>query len=485
MGVSGILDIGSSALAAQMAAINVTGENIANANTAGYSRQTPLLETAPSNSGQFPSVGNGVTLTSVQRSYDQFLQKQINTQIGATGEQSTLQTALQRIEPLFGDLASSGIGTALQDFYGSWQDLAMNPQGAAERQAVLGKAQALVDTFHQVSDGLQQVKQDANQSLAAMTGDITGKAKQIADLNLKIRAAGQDGGSANQLRDSRDQLIQALAKEVGISTVNNADGTVSVGLARGPLLVDGTSAASLSVKQEQGTGGLSSIMFTPAGGGGSTDITPILTEPDGKSGELGGALNVRDQLVNAFQAQLDELAGTLANQVNGAHSTGYGLNGSTGINLFTPPPAAPYAGYSGTIAMNVTNTDDIAASSTDPTQPGGGSGNNVNALAIADKENVAVPMSSGAATLTGFYSSLLGTVGMAVQATNQDAAHGTAMFTQLQTQRDSASGVSLDEELANLTQFQKAYQGAAQLITTGEQLMDTILGMVGQVQAGG
>lgn len=483
MGILGILDMGSTALAAQKAAIEVTGENISNVNTPGYSRQTAILETAPVSPDQNPPVGNGVMVAAVQRSYDQYLQAQIIAEKGANGEQTTEQAALQRVQPLFGDLTADGLGKSIEDFFGAWQDLAMNPQGAAERQAVLAKAQAVADDFHRISSSLNQVRQDADQSLTALTSTINDTTKQIAALNAQIRSAVLTGGNANALADSRDQLIQQLAQKVGITTLAQSDGTVSVSLARGPQLVDGDRSATLSLQPDPANPGMSSIFVTQTGGGTGTDVTPLLAGTDGKAGELGGTLQVRDTLVNGFLASLDELATTLANQVNGAHAAGFGLNGSTGLDFFTPPPAptppATYAaGYSGNIAVTITSTDDIAAASADPTQAGSGSGNNVNALAIADLENKTLAMTGGSNTLTGYYGSLVGNVGLAVQTTNQDVTQSTALLTQLKNLRDSTSGVSLDEELTNLISYQKAFQGAAQLVTSGEQMMDTILNMV-------
>jgi len=479
----GILDIGRSALAAQNAAINVTGENISNVNTPGYSRQTAVLETAPVSPDQNPAVGNGVVVASVQRTYDRFLQAQINTAQSANGEQSTGQTALQRIEPLFSDLTGNGLGTSLQSFFSAWQDLAMNPQGAAERQSVLAKAQTLVDDFHQINGSLNSVKNDANQSLAAITSGINTTTGQIAELNTQIRTAQQGGGNTNQLCDSRDQLIQNLSQKVGITCLEQSDGTVNVSLSRGPQLVAGDKAATLSLRDDPANSGLSGVILTLPGGGTGTDITPLVSGTAGNSGELGGTLLVRDSMVNDFQSNLDELAGALATQVNGVHSAGFGLNGGTGVNFFTPPaaatpPATFSAGYSSVIALNVTSTDAIAAAAVDPTQPGGGSGNNVGALSIADLGSKTLSLTGGSNTLSGFYGSLLGKVGLAVQTSSQDVTQSTAMLGQLNNLRDSTSGVSLDEELIALTKYQKAYQGAARLITTGQEMIDTVLGMI-------
>jgi len=483
MSVMGVMDIGRSALIAQKAAIEVTGENISNVNTPGYSRQSAILETAPVSPDQNPAVGNGVVVASVQRSYDRFLQAQINTAISANGEQNTMQTALQRIEPLFGDLTGNGLGTSLQNFFSAWQDLAMNPQGAAERQSVLSKSQTLVDDFHQINASLNGVKSDANRSLGAIASGINTSAGQIAELNSQIRTTQQSGGNTNQLRDSRDLLIQDLSRKVGITCLEQADGTVTVSLSRGPQLVAGDKPSTLSLRDDPANAGLSSIILNQPGGGTGMDVTPLISATTGTTGELGGALLVRDSLVNGFLASLDELASTLATQVNGVHSAGFGLNGSTGVNFFNPPaapvpPATFTAGFSRTITLNVTGIDSIAAAAVDPTQPGGGTGNNVGALAIADLGSKTLSMSGGSNTLPGFYGALVGQVGLAVQTSNQEVTQGTAMFSQLNNLRDSISGVSLDEELIALTKYQKAYQGAARLISTGQEMIDTVLNMV-------
>jgi flagellar hook-associated protein 1 FlgK len=470
-------------MAAQKAAIEVTGENIANVNTPGYSRQVAVLETAQVSTDQNPPVGNGVVLASVQRAYDAFLQAQINDQSSTNGQQTAEQAALQRIEPLFNDFAADGLGASIQNFFNSWQDLAMNPQGAAERQAVLAKAQTLVDNFHQIANSLNAVQQDANQSLGALASDINIKAQQIAALNGQIRQANQSDGSVNALRDSRDRLIRDLAQKVGIKTLEQPDGTVSVSLTRGPRLVEGSKFATLTLQADAANSGLSGVILTLPGGGTGTDVTSIIAGSDSGSGELGGTLQVRDKLVTGFLAGLDELATTLASTVNSAHAAGYAVNGTTGIDFFTPPPApAPpatfAAGFSFSIALNVTATDEIAAASTNPTLTGNGTGNNVNSLAIADLKNLPFAMTGGNNTLTGFYGSLVGQVGLAVQSSEQDVAQNTAMLKQLSALRESTSGVSLDEELAGLIKYQKAFEGAARLITTGQEMMDTILNMV-------
>lgn len=478
MGTLSIFNIGTSALNAQRLALDVTSENITNVNTPGYSRQTAILETAPTTLERGFPLGSGVDVAQVQRAYDSFLQQQITSQNSTSGDSSTLLNSMTRVQQLFNDLTTNGLSNSLQSFFASWQDLTNNPQGQPERQAVLADAQQLVDDFHRINGALNDVKSSANQSLTGLTSDINDDLKQIASLNQQIKDITIQSGSPNELLDKRDQVVKDLAGKVGITYVTQNDGTLSVSLSLGQPLVLGNQAATLSLQADASNSGYYKVMSTPPGGSTAVDITSIVGGPNNTQGEMGGTLQVRDTLVNGFLSKLDELAATMANQVNSFHSTGYGVNGSTGLNFFTPP--ATVTGYSGQggIALNITSTDDIAASDTDPTTATGGTGNNRNAQNIASVGDQVYAMSIGSTTLSGFYDSLVGQVGVSVQSAQRSSDQSSAIQKQLDNLRESNAGVSLDEELANLIKYQQAYEGAAKLITTGTQMMDTVLGMV-------
>ena len=478
MSIMGVLDIGSKALAAQKTAIEVTGENISNVNTPGYSRQTVVLETAPGSVDSRYPIGSGVNVAAVQRSHDTFLQTQIQAETSFNGKQTAVQDALAKVEPLFNETASTGIGASLQDYFTAWQDLSVNPQGTTERQAVLSKAQTVIDDFHRVNQSLKDQTQQANQSLTGLTVDISAKLKQVAGLNDQIRVLETGGGSASQLRDSRDQLLQGISQKVGISYREQSDGTMTVTLGSnswGPTLVQGATASALTVNTSGSAAASIILKNTPADPG--TDVTSLITA-DSKSGELGGTLQVRDQVLPGFSGKLDELAYNVATQVNTLHSTGYGLTGGTGVNFFTPPapvtpPATYSSGYSGLIGLNITSTNDIAAATA-----AGTTGDNRNALALAGLKNKSITVAGVQTTLPGLYNSLVGEVGVAVQNSQQGVTQSTAMLKQLDNLRESVVGVALDEELTKLMSFQKAYEGAAKLITTGQAMIDTVLGMV-------
>lgn len=460
MSLSSALQIGKSGLSAYQTAIDVTGENIANVNTAGYSRQTAVLETAPQTTTSGLTLGNGVSVVSISRSYDALLQNEI---VGAQTDQgydTTKSTALQEIEPSFNEVSTDGLGAAISGFFGSWQDLTNNPTGTAERQSVLTTAQTLVDNFNSVSKTLSDSITGENTSLVTLTDSINQNATSIAQLNSQIKVIEQSGGNANELKDQRDQKIQDLSKQIGVTYTENSDGTTDVNFAdSGAALVSGTQAGSFSLTTN-GTTGLYDVNLTAAGGTTAVQVTPA-------SGTLGATIDLRDSILPDYQSRIDALATSIATAVNTQQQAGYDLNGTAGIALFSPATSGA------TIAVNtaITSTDQIAASSSSSTK-----GDSGNALLLADLANDTTAMSGS--TFSGYYNNLVTQVGQDVQNSKNNVTQDEAYSTQLSTLRESNSGVSLDEELINLTKYQKSYQASAKLITTVSDMMDTVLGLI-------
>lgn len=476
MSILSILDIGKSGITAQRLALEVTSQNVSNVNTPGYSRQTTVFASGTVSMERGFPLGNGVQVAEIQRAYDDFLQLQLKNESSTNGNATTLLSAMNRAEQLFNEFTADGLGKSLQDFFKAWQDLSVNPQGKPERQAVLARAGQLVDQFQRVNGYLNDIRTEANQSLEGITADVNDQLRQIATLNGQIQQVEIRGTTANELRDKRDLVVRQLSEKVGITYLEQPDGMLNISLALGQPLVLGTDAANLSLQPDPLNGGLYKVLTTPPGGNTAIDITTIVGGPNNGQGEMGGTLQVRDTLVADFIADLDELAFTLATEVNAAHSAGFGLTGSTGLDFFTAPAAM--AGYSGMggIAVNITNTNDIAAADADPAV--GGTGNNKNSTTIASIYDKVLPMSSGNTNLEGFYNALVGKVGVAVQNAERAQTLSEGVIKQLDNLRESNSGVSIDEELANLIKYQKAFEGSARLITTGAEMMDTILGLI-------
>jgi len=468
MSLLGIFSIAQTGLIAQKVAIEVTSENIANVNTPGYSRQRTILETSPTNTANGFPLGTGVRVDQVQRSYDDMLQRLLKTENSTYGESSVAQTNMQRIEQLFNDLTSSGLGTSLQNYFDAWQDLSVSPQGTAERQAVLSSGALLSDNFNQINTYLTDLKTEANQSLQGITSDINDKLKTIASLNTQIQQTESLSGNANEMRDQRDLLVLELSKEMGVNYQEESDGTLTLTLPTGQTLVKSNLYGDLSL---QDNGGKYDINLREAGGSAASPV-----DLSGGKGEIAGTLNVRDTIVDGYLGKLDELAYNLATEVNALHTSGFGLNGSTGNAFFTPPAAS--SGYSGLIRVQLTSTDAVAAADANPTLPTSGKGNNKNALQIAALEEKAISSSYGTISLPSFYNSLVGSVGVGVQDADRSVNLSKSVLEQLNNLRESQSGVSLDEELVNMIKYQKAFEGSAKLITTATEMLDTVLGLV-------
>jgi flagellar hook-associated protein 1 FlgK len=454
------MEIGRNGLNIYRVATEVTSENIANVNTPGYSRQRVLLETAPPNTANGFPMGTGVRIASVERYYDGLLQQQLVNAQTTQGYDTTKSNVLQQIEPTFNEVSADGLGAAIINFFGAWQDLTLNPGGSAERQAVLSRTQILTDNFNSVSTTLNDAVNTQNASLVPLTDSINATLKNIAQLNGQIRTTELVSGNANETRDQRDQLIRDLSQQIGITYTENSDGTTDVRYADGGAsLVTGAAAGSFSLTINGGTG-LYDVNVTPPGGAAAL-VAPA-------TGQLGATLALRDTIIPGYLAKVDALANTIATQVNSQHNLGFDQNGVAGVNFFTGTTAA-------TISLNaagITGTDKIAAS--------GGAlllGDNSNALALAQLQNQKV-MSGNTATFGSYFNGLVSTIGLDVQSAKNTEAQDIAFTKQLTTLRESNSGVSLDEELTNLIKYQRSYQASAKLITTATEMMDTVIAMI-------
>jgi flagellar hook-associated protein 1 FlgK len=454
------MEIGKNGLNIYRVATEVTGENIANVNTPGYSRQRVILETAPPTTANGFPLGTGVHIATVERYYDSLLQQQMVNAHTTQGYDTTKSTVLQQIEPSFNEVAQDGLGAAVSNFYASWQDLTLNPAGSAERQAVLSRAQILVDNFNSVSKSLNDSIATQNASLVPQTQDINQILGNIAQLNGQIKTTELVSGNANETRDQRDQLVRDLSQKIGITYTENSDGTTDIKLGANNLVV-GSTAGLLSLVPN---GSISDVYVTQAGGGAAAILVP---QPS--TGQLGATLALRDTIIPGYLAKVDTLAMTIANQVNTQHKLGFDLNGLAGINFFDPA-----ATNAATMAINplLTSTKQIAASGSALL-----AADSSNALTIAKQQN-ALTMLGGTATFNSYFDGLVSQIGLDVRASKTTLAQDEAFTKQLTSLRESNSGVSLDEELTNLVKYQRSYQASAKLISTATDMMDIVIGMV-------
>lgn len=460
MSLSAALEIGKSGLKIYQVASEVVSENIANVNTPGYSRQRVVLETAPPTTANGFPLGTGVRIQTVERYYDALLQKQLVNASTTSGYDNTKSQVLQQVEPVFNEVAQNGLGDAITGFFNAWQDLTLNPAGTAERQAVISQGKILADQFNYTSKTLQSAITQQDESLVPLVGDATNKGTintiltSIAQLNGQIKNTEMVSGNANEMRDQRDYLVRQLSGYIGVSYTENSDGTTDITTNIGGTtyaLVTGNQTATFSSTLNAGTG-LHDITLQEVGAATSTPVTPT-------TGQLGAILDMRDTTIQGYLNQVDSLATSIATAVNNQQGLGRDLNGTAGIAFFNPATSAA------TIAVNpALTTDKIAASAT------GVNGDNSNALVMAQLNNT-----NG---YSDTYNAVVAQIGVDVQAAKTKVSQDDAFMKQLTTLRDSNSGVSLDEELVTLIQYQKSYQASAKLITTTSDMMDTVINMV-------
>jgi flagellar hook-associated protein 1 len=629
--VSDVFGISVSALQAFQQAINVTSNNIANASTPGYDVESANLTEAIPQSNGVATVGAGVVVTGISRAYSQAAANQLNNSQSTLGQLNALQNYSSQIDNLFGTTVG-GLSTSLQSFYSAFSDVANNPTSTASRQALLGQAQGVATSFQNASSELNSLNTDVNSRITADVQQINSIASAISTLNQQIVVGtAQDGNQPpNELMDQRDQLVSNLSQLVGVSTTTDPDGALNVFVGNGqPLVLQGQTTALTTVPNQFNASQLEISTSTANGNVISSSIT---------SGDLGGLLAARSQVINPALGQLGQIATALSQTVNSQQSDGLDLNGNLGANIFsvgTPSAtssskntdavtasvsvnanglgaltsdsyilsfqggtptltdtttgasvtptgagtsASPYVANgvsivlsgapaasdqfliqpTATAASNInvvmTNPSQIAAAgaivtaaagtntgaatissgtvlnSANPnllapvtiaftgpttytinggapnaytsggninadgwqvqisgapasgdsftvTSNAGGTGDNRNALAAANQQNVGV-LNNGTTSVTAGVSALITGLGSQAQQINTAQTAQAAVNAQALTSVQSTSGVNLDEEAANLLQWQQAYQAAAQALTIGTSLFTTLIDSV-------
>jgi flagellar hook-associated protein 1 FlgK len=461
----GLLSIGAGALLSQQRAISVTGNNIANVNTPGYSRQRLNMKTNLPADSPIGLVGFGVQTTTVERVYDRFLGVQMNNESANLGRWEAQKGSLERVEVVFDESGGYGLNQALSDFWNSWQDLSMNPSGTVERSVVAAKSQALADTIRQKYADLEQSQADIDAAVRSGIEDINRLTAEIADLNHKI-ASTEAGGTvmANDYRDSRDLALKQLSEIIGINSFEDSDGRMVVSVGSGRTLVESGNNYALTTATAlppAANAGHDNIVW-PNSTGATVNISGEIT-----SGKMAGWLQARDTKIAGYMSSLDDLAQTLSTEVNAQHAAGYGLIGSHGDDLFSGSGAVNMTVNS--VILNDYNR--IAAASAAGAVPGDAS----NAAAIAELRTA---LTMGGGTFDDAANELVSQVGHDVQEAKSYQSHQTDMLAYLDNYRESVSGVNLDEEMVNLVKYQAAYNAAAKMITMGDDMLNTLMNMI-------
>lgn len=539
MALFGLFDISKSALFASQTALYITNHNIANVNTPGFSRQEAILEIASPVATRGGFLGRGVNVVGITRYYDKFIQTQLLGQYQNYGRSSSINHTLSQIEQVFNEARNMGLSVPLLDFFNAWNEVAGSPEGITERSVLLQKAQALVITARQMESSITAVLKNTNEAAGEIVDRINAIAAGIAKINREIVQIEAGGLSerAHDLRDQRDVLLGELSNLIEFSSYESSNGAVNI-IVGMRTLVYGEITNTLSNRLNWD--GYTDLVLD------GVNITDTV-----KKGQMGGLLAVMDDVKTGSLDGLRRLIASLIKEINIMHSQGYGLDGSTGLDFFSPLQLtardySPGATLSATItdpsqltldeygvrfdsannysvynkqtgalvtsgayvsgsviafdgielvisgsvtpgdqffvspltdvirnfSVAVANQRQIAAASSNSGLPG----DNAVALGIAQLSESAIAGLRGA-TFSGFYAGIVSSVGTMSRAASDSLRFDENLLSEIKTRRESVSGVSLDEEAANLIKFQRSFEAAARMIKVTDELLETILNL--------
>jgi flagellar hook-associated protein 1 len=464
------MEIGRRALSASQLAIQVTGNNTANVNTPGYSRQVvqfsqtdPYTEStiAPMRPGQ---LGTGVTIAAITRVRDEFMDRRIYGANSAQYALNTMRDVVARVEQAYGEPSTAGIGQLMTNFFNSFSDLSANPESGALRSTVRNRAQTLVSNIRAVDATLEAITPDIQAQVETQVKEINDLSSQIALMNKQIRGSVALGDNPNDLLDARGALMDKLSQLVDVQIINtvnpnNGKGTGEVQInVGGYLLVQGDATQKLptTITTLNNTLGLKTA---------NGDEIPL------RGGSLFGLVKATT-LVSGYRSDLNTLVSGVITSVNNQHRVGYGLDGVTARDFFSGTSAADIA-----VSTTVQTDLNAIAAATPPTPPSPfapGNGDNARALA-----GISHAPTIGTFTLNGYYNDRIATIGTDLRAFKLDAENQEKVLNQLQNLQSSASGVSLDEEMTNMLQYQRVYQAAARVLNIMDDTLNRIVNGLG------
>ena len=452
MGVSRIFDISQSSLAAYQQALNITSNNIANASNPDYSRQTPVLSTAKSQSNGTLIFGSGVNLDYIQRQRDTLVDSQIRANNQKYSDNSKRSDILGQIEQLFGEPSDLGLSNVMDSFFNSWSAASVSPNSSALRMNVVTSAQNLATKVKDIYEGITEAKSSLMSDAKNTITTINSYLKQILDLNNQIIAGSLNNQQPSDLLDQRDSVIDSLSKLVNINVTTDSSNGVMVSIG-GTLAVDKNMVNEFQLKEVNGN-----LSLTTGTDSFSTNVT---------GGELFAIKEIYSKTIPSYLTQINDVMVSLSDSVNQLHATGFtnATPTQTGLNFFD--------GYNEgilTINQDIVRDPNKIALSKDGT-----SGNGDIATKIAELSSAKL---LNGATLADNYGSLISEVGTQKQFSDQMAQANQLVLQQLEQQKSSVSGVSLDEEMANVLKFQRSYEASAKMIKIGDEMLQTILSMV-------
>ncbi|GGT08383.1 flagellar hook-associated protein 1 [Planobispora rosea] len=463
-----------SALYAQRQALDVAGQNIANANTEGYTRQRVELNSVggvvtPAMYTTTDGLGNGVTAAGTTRMRDEFLEARGQIEHAKFAFLSGQEEVYARVEEVFGEPSDTGIQSQLSGYWNAWSDVVNQPGGPtgnAARSQLLQEGATVADSLRSANATLESLWNTTIEQLDTLVTEVNTAADTVAQLNQAIVRATAANLPASELQDKRDGLVLRLAELTGATSKSLDNGAVDVSIG-GTKLVDGPVVRKLEVT---GAGTLRDATADPV----TLRWQGTTTDASVTSGQLASSLQALNKVLPGYAAKLDEVAQRLATTVNTQHVQGYDLNGAPGGNFFVPETGTVITAAN--IKVGLTGAAQVAASAVPPrTDPN--TGNPIGNLDAGNALKLA-----GFATARGgpdtFYRETVTALGVESQSAQRRATIQNVITQNNDAQRIAQSGVSLDEEMANMLLYQRAYQAATRMISTIDSTFDSLFSMI-------
>ncbi len=458
----------ASSMSSYQQVIQVTEHNVANASTEGYRRQEAVLKTgiptsASRTGGNFVGqMGTGVVVAYIRQYGQEFIDAQIRNQLAESSKWEMESSILSQVETTLDETGDSGLINMLDAFWTGWQSLADDPSDMSLRTSLKQASQDLVDAFNNRVTSLRSIRQDQDEAIIQSVNEINSLASQVAELNTEIVKAKAANESPNDLIDERDLQLKRLAEITG-GTVNFQDSGEALVSISGHALVIGSEAFTLTTSRDTDNDNMVQISWAEDG----LDFTA-------STGELAGLFEARDVIIPEQLSGLSELAETLTTTVNDQHADGYDLNGVGGGDFFDYTSTGDYF-FRIDLSDNLDDPANIAAASQTDAP---GDGNNATIMAQLRESLV---MNSGTSTFNDFYNNQITAFGLKVNEATTKSSDTSVVLESLEQMRESESGVSLDEEAANLVSAQKAYEACSRVLTAIDEMLNVLINSTGLV----
>ncbi|WP_433371087.1 flagellar hook-associated protein FlgK [Actinoplanes sp. CA-142083] len=460
----GSINTALTSLYAQRRGLDVTGQNIANANTEGYTRQRVRMQaqTGSLNPGVYSTteqVGTGVTVAGVERGRNTYLEERGRTEHANSAYLSSQKATYDGIESVLAEPSDTALQARLHDMWDGWNDVANNWQDPSTRTALIERSKTVAITLNDTHAALSNQFKSQNGEMGAYVDQVNSMASSIADMNHEIVIAQQAGLPANELQDQRDRNIMQLSELVGASAQATPNGAVNV-FVGSTALVEGFDARSLKLTGPTTLDGIDAsnqvaLQWTDT----KENATP--------GGTMGAMLDTMNTIIPGILTDLDAVAKSIHDTVNGAQTGGFTMDGTPGTDFFTGTTAA-------TIGVAIGGPEEVAFSKGDPNDP----------TAPALDHNVADALADVGNSATGpdaTYQAMIGRLGVSAQAAGRRSEIQDSVRDQVDVSREAESGVNLDEEMTNLLTYQRGYEAASRVLTTIDSMLDQLINRTGLV----